>query len=87
MSTLGTIATGALYGLKIFSEERKRYFQKKHYELLTAVTSAENEHFPDYNNAKIQMAKNALRDFQIAYGQELETELDKLLSRVGQDAQ
>lgn len=82
MSTAETIAGGVLYGLKIFSEERKRHFQKKYHELLTAVSSAESEHYPDYNNAKIQLAKIELRNFEKAYGEELESEIDKLLSKV-----
>jgi len=82
MSTVGTIASGVLVGLKVFSEERRRHFQKKYHDLLNDVTLAENAHSPDYNDAKLALAKQALLNFEKAYAEELNGEIDKLLSKV-----
>lgn len=81
-----TILEILLTGSKIFSEERQRYFEKKLYEANKAVKDAENARHPDYNDAKLMLAKEELDALTLSYAKEFKEAMAVVLAKAGQNA-
>lgn len=78
-----TIVKILLAGMNIFSEERKRHFQKELKEVGQAVLDAENARHPDYSDAKLAMAIEARELFLVAYAAEFSARMDELRAATG----
>lgn len=69
-------------GLKIFSDERRRYYENKMLEVEQTVKDAENKTHPDYSDAKLALAVEARETFLLAFNTEFKVAMDALLSKV-----
>lgn len=79
------VQTGAeigLMGLKIFSEERRRYLSKRHLELRTNLDMAKKATGADYTDVAVVDAKVALNDFLLSYASEFDEALEVLMKGV-----
>ena len=65
------IAGILLEGMKIWSTERRLSFQNKHYDVLKRVLDAENDQFPIYTDAELQLAQQEEEIFLQAYHKEM----------------
>lgn len=73
-----TILKFLLKGAEIFTTERRRYFQKTLLENNQEVLDLENARHPDYNDAKLALAKEKRDNFIVSYQKEFEARLDEL---------
>jgi hypothetical protein len=63
---------------EIFGDERRRHFSKELMEKNQKVLDLENSRNPDYNDAKLALAKEDLENFVIAYQKEFEARVEEL---------
>lgn len=61
------IAGIILEGMKTWNTERRLAFEKKHYKVLMRVKDAENDMFPTYTDAELNLAKEEEEAFLEAY--------------------
>lgn len=68
--------TGILFeGMKLWNEKRRDRFMKKHHKILEKITNAQNETYPDYNDARLNLAEEELENFLTAYYHEIKKEV------------
>ena len=77
-----TILAILLKGTEIFTEERRRHFSKEMFELKTNLDSELSKVFPDYNGARVALAKKELNNFTEAYAKEFSSGITELLAKV-----
>tara|TARA_R110000782_G_scaffold183574_2_gene273875 strand:+ start:993 stop:1244 length:252 start_codon:yes stop_codon:yes gene_type:complete len=77
-----TILNFLIGTMGIFSDERRRHFSKELLEKDQEVKDQENARFPDYNDDKLALAREALESFLVAYQSEFDVELKKLKAGV-----
>lgn len=58
-------------GLKLWSEERRTRFLKRHHRLKKDLEDAKNKIYPDYNDADVDLFTEQLRLYLEAYWSEL----------------
>lgn len=63
---------------EIFSDERRRHFSGKLLELNQNVLDLENARHPDYNDAKLALAKEERDNFVVSYQKEFEARVEEL---------
>lgn len=66
-----TILNLILAGATIFTDERRRKFEKNLYDLLNEVQEAKSRRFPDYSDAAVQKSEAALDTYLTAFAKEL----------------
>ena len=64
-----------LEGMKLWSDERKHRFQKRYLKTLEKIDNEENLLNPDYNDARLMLAKQELDRFYKAYYEEIKSEV------------
>lgn len=61
----------ALQGLVLFTEERRRYYEKWYFRLLNEEQTALNAVYPHYSDDALAKVRKELEIFTAAYGAEL----------------
>lgn len=62
-------------GLGIFSEERRRYFEKGVYDRINAVKEAKKKRYPLYMDSEVSEAQAELDTYIESYAKELEANI------------
>lgn len=60
-----------LEGLKIFPDERRRYYERRYYQLLKEEQDALNAVYPYYSDHAVQTVQKEIKIFTTAYQAEL----------------
>lgn len=68
---LDLIGNIVLKGMSLWSDERKRSFQKKHFKILEDLDKARNKSFPEYTDIDVSLAKKKYKNFLEAYHLEM----------------
>lgn len=71
---LELIGNIVLQGMELWSVERKKAFQKKHFNILEELDQARRRVFPEYTDIDVSMAKKKYKNFLQAYHLEMSQE-------------
>lgn len=72
---LSPTITGILFeGMKLWNEERRGRFMKKHKKVLDKIAEEENKEYPEYTDAALGLANEELENFLTAYWHEVKKE-------------
>ncbi|MBF31852.1 MAG: hypothetical protein Unbinned1322contig1000_45 [Prokaryotic dsDNA virus sp.] len=80
---LELIGNIVLKGMELWSVERKKAFQKKHFNILEELDQARNRVFPEYTDIDVALAEEKYENFLEAYHLEMSA---ATLAREGQSA-
>jgi hypothetical protein len=61
-------------GLSLWSEERRTRFLKTHHKILEEIANEENKSYPEFSNARLDLANERLQLYLQAYWSELREE-------------
>ena len=67
-------------GLKIFSEERRRHFQRELHDLLEEEQRVKEARYPNYNDYAVKEIEKKLENFLKAYKPEFEGAVNALIN-------
>ena len=71
---LELIGNIVLQGMELWSVERKKAFQKKHFNILEELDQARRKVFPEYTDIDVAIAEKKYRNFLQAYHLEMSQE-------------
>lgn len=71
---LELIGNIVLQGMELWSVERKKAFQKKHFKILEELDQARSKVYPEYTDIEVALAKRKYENFLEAYHLEMSQE-------------